>query len=76
VVELLLLRVHRLEQVAQEHRYCGDVLAGPRKLQGVIGICDNGLLDLTGVCPYAARSVTSIRPLHRHEWQLVLPVLA
>jgi hypothetical protein len=33
-VELLLLRVRRLGQVAQEHICGDDVLPGPRKLRG------------------------------------------
>jgi hypothetical protein len=46
-VDLLLLRVRRLGQVAQEHRCGGDVLPSPRKLWWAIGICDDVLLDLT-----------------------------
>jgi hypothetical protein len=78
-VELLLLRVCRLRQVAQEHRCSGDVLAGPRKLRGFVG--DNGLLDLTVASPRAACSVTSIQlgvapEVHRRGWRPVLPSLA
>jgi hypothetical protein len=59
-VELLLLWVRKLGQVAQK-RHCGsDVLPGPCKLQGAIGVHDDGLLDLTGACMRAARNVTSL----------------
>jgi hypothetical protein len=80
-VELLLLRVCRLRQVAQEHRQGGDVLAGPRKLRRAVGIRDDGLLDLTGVHLHAAHSVTSIwlgvaSGVHRRRRRLVLPPLA
>jgi hypothetical protein len=47
-VELLLLRIRRLGQIVEEHRYGGDVLASPCKPQGTIDIRDYGLLDLLG----------------------------
>jgi hypothetical protein len=53
--------VCRLGQVAQKHRYGGDVLPGLRKLQGAAGIHNDDLLDLKGMRLRAARNVTSIR---------------
>jgi hypothetical protein len=80
-VELLLLRVCRLEQVVQEYRCSGDVLPGPRKPRGAVGICDDDLLDLAGAGLRAARNVTSIRlgvvpGAQRRRRRLVLPPLA
>jgi hypothetical protein len=80
-VELLLLRVCRLGQFAQEHRCTGDVLPSPHKLQGPVGVCDDGLLDLIGACPRAAHNVMSIRlevapGVHRRWRRLALPLLA
>jgi hypothetical protein len=79
-VELLLLRVRRLGQVAQEHRINSDVLPGSCKLRGSVGIFDHGQLDLTGACLRIAHNVTSIRlgvapEVHRGERRLVPPPL-
>jgi hypothetical protein len=50
-VELLLMRIRKLRQIAQEHYFDGDVLAGPCKLQGTNGVRVDGLLDLSGCTP-------------------------
>jgi hypothetical protein len=79
-VELLLLRVCRLGQIAQEHRCVSDVLPSLCKLRLATDVRDDGLLDLTGARPHAARNITSIRlrvasGVHRCGRRLVLPSL-
>ena len=60
-VDRLLLGVDQLRKAAQKHRRCGDVLASPSELWGIVPPIDDVAMNLVGVTLGAARWVTRVR---------------
>ena len=80
-MDRLFLGVVWLRKATQKHRRCGDVLACPSELWGIIPLVDDVVLNPAGVTPGAARRVTCIGRIvvcraHRRRWRLVVPPLS
>ena len=70
-----------LRKAMQKHRRCGNVLASPGELWGIVPLVDDVALDLAGVTLGAARWVARawhsvLRRARRRRWRLALPPLS